>query len=83
MWAMSPAASLFAKSVMSWDAVHDILLPQFPWIPHLIRHEVMHVLFGLRPQDERMTPLQEALTLQKQQQQQTWCNASVDQSANI
>ncbi len=49
---MSPAASLFAKSVMRRDAVHDIPLPQFPWIPHLIRHEVMHVPSGLWQQDE-------------------------------
>lgn len=47
MWATSPAATLLAKSVMRRDAVHDIPLPQFPWILHLIRHEVMHVPSGL------------------------------------
>lgn len=47
MWATSPAASVFAKSTARRKAVHDIPLPQFPWIPHLIRHEVMHVPSGL------------------------------------
>ena len=52
MWATSPTASLCAKSHLRRDAVHDIPLPQFPWIPHLIRHEVMHVPSGLWQQDE-------------------------------